>query len=148
LLIFATEGVPARNLLDPDTFVSNAHDPQRWPHLQPVYLRGQDAVNSMLSSTFHTPGLGIILLKEVVLRRHQEQSGGPLQGNMFSSSWAPNAGKPLGRPTANPKALNSRFTKLSADKAWGEVHHPDLGRIAVMIVQFIERMQKLGYSWQ
>ncbi|KAJ1411903.1 hypothetical protein B484DRAFT_455519 [Ochromonadaceae sp. CCMP2298] len=150
LLQFAAEGVDVRPLLPPE-FVPNGPVHASWPRLSGTYARAPRLVNALLSKAFHVPGLAVILPRARIT-----DWGGC---NVSTSGWAPKPTGPdpktgvwapnNGRPTFNPKLMNVPATKISADAAWGEVHHPDAKSIVCMLVEYHEQQLAAGgHGWE
>ncbi|KAJ1423110.1 hypothetical protein B484DRAFT_398783 [Ochromonadaceae sp. CCMP2298] len=140
LLELATHGVDARRVLSAE-FTPNGDTPAGWPQQTPTYRKASDLVNSLLSKTFHVPGLAVILPRS----RVRDIPG----CNVSTSSWATKSGgNNNGRPTFNPRCLNLPATKLNADKAWGVVNHPRASNIVSMIVRYASECHPQGYTWE
>jgi hypothetical protein len=138
LMRFAEVGVEVSALLPPD-FEPTGNDQENWPRLRPGYVEAHHVVNSALASSFHTSGVGIVL-PLIALRPV------PQACHVSTSNWAENKDKIRGRPTFNPKRLNSKHTKLAADALWGKVHHPSITTIVRMILAYMVKARARGVS--
>jgi len=65
-----------------------------------------------------------------------------------STHWAPKAGKPQGRQLGDPSnvldgsALNSDVVKTLVNEKWGEIHHPTLDDLVLMISRLSDQYGK------
>jgi hypothetical protein len=125
----------------PEDLQTTGTDPVNWPRLRPTYKKAASAVYTLLSEGFHKPGLAVIL-PETVLKRLQKQD----RCNVFTSSWAFNTGKELGRPTGDPSNLNCDSTKAAASQLWGKVRHPTIRSIVEQINAFATHCEEKGRS--
>jgi hypothetical protein len=136
----ATEGVKVSDVVPPDLEPTGL-DPANWSKMRPTYKKAAHAVNKLLSEGFHKPGLAIIL-PVTALQRLRKQD----RCNVFTSSWAYNTGKELGRPTADPRNLNGEHTKEAASRLWGKVKHPTIRLIEQQVNAYLAYCETLGKS--
>jgi hypothetical protein len=132
LLRLAQKGMPL--LLRPG-FIPNgcgAHPP-----LRRKYVTVQNAVNKLLFENFHQKGLAFVLTKATAQT---------IPGLHLSPlSWTEKQGKVQGRPIGdcsdggreiNNEPLNSDHTKTASDELWGQIKHPTLEDICLLITDF------------
>ena len=109
-----------------------------------TYLRVSAAVNRMLSEDFVEKGLAVVLPKKLCVEF--------VPGLHLSRvSWTAKANKKKGRPiidcSAGEPSLNSDHTKLECDREWGEIHHPGIADVVVMILDFWDQV-KGSAKWE
>ena len=107
------------------------------PPLRRKYVTVQSAVNRLLFENFHQKGLAFILTKETALS---------IPGLHLSPlSWTEKQGKVQGRPIGDcsdggrelsNEPLNSEYTKTASDELWGQIKHPTLKDICLLITDF------------
>jgi hypothetical protein len=132
LFRLADTGMPL--LLRPG-FIPNGAGPH--PPLRRKYVSVSSAVNRLLFENFHQKGLAFILTKE---------TAATIPGLHLSPlSWTEKQGKVQGRPIGdcsdgghelNNEPLNSDHTKLESDELWGQIKHPTLKDICLLIDNF------------
>ena len=132
LIRLAEKGMPL--LLRPG-FCPNGSGPL--PPLRRKYVTVQSAVNRLLFENFHQKGLAFILTKATALT---------IPGLHLSPlSWTEKQGKVQGRPIGdcsdggrelNNEPLNSDHTKDASDELWGQIKHPALEDICLLITDF------------
>lgn len=117
------------------TFVPNGKPPP----MRRKYLRLAPAVNKILFD-LHQEGHVLIVPTEVA---------NTIPGIHYSSThWAPKAGKPQGRQLGDPSnvlegsALNSDSVRAMVTAKWGEIHHPTLDDLVLMILRISDRHGK------
>ena len=135
LVLLSERGMPL--MTDPE-FIPNGDGV--WPMLSSTFKRVSSAVERMFFESFYEPGLAVILRKETVLKY--------IPGAHISRADWTTSHKPQGRPLTNASyggsqpgntPLNSPFTKAASDECYGEVKHPTLRSIAIMVVEFWEQ---------
>jgi hypothetical protein len=136
IMRFAEVGVEVSSLLPPD-FAPTGNRREDWPSLRPGYVEAHHVVNFALVASFHASGLGIVLPTMALTAL-------PEVCHIFTSNWAENKAKVRGRPTFNPKALNTKFSKLAADALWGRVRHSTVASIVRMILAFMAEARARG----
>jgi hypothetical protein len=132
LFRLADRGMPL--LLRPG-FIPNGAGPH--PPRRRKYVSVSSAVNRQLFEIFHQKGLAFILTKETATT---------IPGLHLSPlSWTEKQGKVEGRPIGdnsdggyelNNEPLNSDHTKLESDELWGQIKHPTLKDICLLIDNF------------
>ena len=132
LLRLAQYGMPL--LLRPG-FKPNGCGPH--PPLRRKYIAVQNAVNKLLFENFHQNGLAFILTKATAQT---------IPGLHLSPlSWTEKQGKVQGRPIGDcsdgghelgNEPLNSDHTKMASDEVWGQIRHPTLTDICLLITDF------------
>ena len=138
-LLLLARGMP---LLEREDYVGCQWENR--PQLSQTFLSAPEAVEKMFYKDFWSEGLAILLTeKEVSLI--------PKLG-LCLAGWAKKLGKECGRPITNGSGrrsmiqeeyLNSPYTKERAKEVFGTIHHPLIGDIPRMILNF---EAKYGYS--
>lgn len=129
--------------LDPNF---EANGPDHLPKLSQAYVRVSSAVNKSLVEDYLDKGLAFILSKECCIRHLPSF-------HVSRVSWTTKPNKAKGRTLVDCSAgvgnrkLNSIFTKLSADKYYGQIKHPNISDIANMIWKFWLMVLSRGGSW-
>jgi hypothetical protein len=108
------------------------------PPLRRKYVTVQCAVNKLLFDNFHQKGLAFVLTKATAQT---------IPGLHLSPlSWTEKQGKVQGRPIGDcsdggreqgNEPLNSDHTKTASDDLWGQIRHPTLKDICLLITDFI-----------
>ena len=126
------EMVVGMEIVVDSTFVPNGKPPR----MRPKYLRLAPAVNKILFD-LHQDGHVLIVPTDVAQA---------IPGIHYSSTnWAPKAGKPQGRQLGDPSnvlegsALNSEEVKAMVTAKWGEIRHPTLDDLVLMILRISDR---------
>jgi hypothetical protein len=116
-------------------FIPNGAGPH--PTLRRKYASVISAVNRLLFENFHQKGSAFILTKE---------TAATIPGlHLSPPSWTEKQGKDLGHPIGgcsdgghelNNEPLNSDHTKIVSDELWGQMKHPTLKDICLLIDNF------------
>ena len=138
LLRLAKFGLP---LLQDPACVFNA--PHSIPPISKVYKRVAPAVNRMIYEDFIQKGLAFILPGDVCRDRLKSY-------HLNRLSWTSKVGKEKGRPLVDCSAgvnhINSDYTKRKSDEVWGEIRHPTIEELVVMIVEYFSSLN--GVAWE
>jgi hypothetical protein len=123
----------------PATFVPNGQG--KLPDLRKNYRIGHAVVNKLIHEQ-HEQGLAIYLPMEVAVRE--------IAGCNFSPTDLVIDGKRRkGRNTIDPASLNGPETRESTTTIYGEIHHPDLLRIMLMVLLFFRaaKLRDPSLTW-
>jgi hypothetical protein len=119
----------------PPDFVPNGATTQKGLHQ--VYKRVAPAVNRMLGD-LHDQQLGFVLPEKIVRARvvHHRMMG----------KWALKFGKKCGRNIGDMSFgegpyLNGKWAKDEAAEIWGDIIHPTIQQIAMMVMEFWDKVQ-------
>ena len=115
--------------------------------LRPSYLSVAPAVNKMLGALVEQ-GLAILLSYDSAIRYVPRL-------HFIKAHWTPKRGKPSGRPLGDltfveGTPLNTPETAAAAAAHYGEIIHPTIDQIAIMITEYFEvaRRRDPGVTWE